>query len=214
MGLPYVTRSWIVDDAEFLHWYGPWASLSPPDVAELMAGLSVPWWIVGGWAIEAFTGAGREHEDVDIAFRVADLPAVLDHLLAGYCVWSNHGGTLRPLREPGELLEGCEQLWLRRDGVSPWLADLLLTPHEGEEWVSKRDHRIHRPLSDSLFVGADGIPYLRPEIVLHMKAKLAREKDNADFEAALPLLDEPARKWLREALELANPEIGWLRRLS
>lgn len=203
-----------MDDAEFFHWYGPWASLSPPDVAELMAGLSVPWWIVGGWAIEAFTGVRREHEDVDIAFRVADLPAVLDHLLAGYCVWSNHGGTLRPLREPGELLEGCEQLWLRRDGVSPWLADLLLTPNEGEEWVSKRDQRIRRPLSDSLFAGADGIPYLRPEIVLHMKAKLARKKDDADFEAALPLLDEPARKWLREALELANPEIGWLRRLS
>jgi hypothetical protein len=35
MGLPYVTRSWIVDDAEFFHWYGPWASLSPPDALEL-----------------------------------------------------------------------------------------------------------------------------------------------------------------------------------
>lgn len=53
----------------------------------------------------------------------------------------------------------------------------------------------------------DGVPSLRPEVVLHMKARLAREKDDADFEAAPPLLDEEARAWLRDALELANPDV-------
>src|SRR5690606_35630710 len=60
------------------------------------------------------------------------------HLLPRFCVWSNRGGTLRPLREPGELLPDCMQLWVHRDGASPWLLDLGLTPHDGDTWVSKR----------------------------------------------------------------------------
>jgi len=46
-----------------------------------------------------------------------------------------------------------------------------------------------------------------------MKARLAREKDDADFEAAPPLLDEEARAWLRDALELANPDVHGRERL-
>jgi hypothetical protein len=34
----------------------------------LLAGLDLPVWVVGGWAIEAFTGARREHQDLDVTF--------------------------------------------------------------------------------------------------------------------------------------------------
>ena len=36
--------------------------------------LDAPWWIVGGWAIDAFTGRPREHHDIDVGFFRADLP--------------------------------------------------------------------------------------------------------------------------------------------
>ena len=199
-----------MDDEEFYRWYGPWASLSPPEVAALMDGISVPWWIFGGWSIEAFTGRPREHEDVDVGFFRSDLPAVLAHLLPRVCVWSNHGGTLRPLRTPEELLDGCEQLWVRRDGASPWLADLGLTPHDGTTWISKRDERIRLPFEQATFVAADGIRYLRPAVSLHMKARLQRDKDEADLAATLPLLEPADIAWLRETIALVQPDHSWL----
>ena len=32
------------------------------------------WWVVGGWAIEAFTGVARRHEDIDLVIWARDLP--------------------------------------------------------------------------------------------------------------------------------------------
>lgn len=93
------------DDAAFYRWYGPWAPLTPLQVAELFAGLPAPWWIVGGWAIDAFTGRSRVHEDIDVGSFRANLPAVLGRLAPDLCVWSNLGGTLRPLKRPPDLLE-------------------------------------------------------------------------------------------------------------
>ena len=200
----------VAEDRDFYRWYGTWESLTPPDVARLFAGLPVPWWVVGGWAVDAFTGWPRGHEDIDVAFLRADLPAVLAHLSPDLCVWSNLSGTLRPLRMPEDLLDGARQLWVRRDGDSPWVMDLAVTPHDGETWISPRDDRIRRPLDDATFVGADGIRYLRPELVLFMKALFARSKDTRDLHAVLPRLDDTTRRWLSEAIELVHPGHRWL----
>lgn len=85
----------VADDEEFFGWYGPWAPLDPDGLVDLMAGFDRPWWIVGGWAIEAFTGARREHEDVDLSARLrhGGLPRARRRPVD---LWSNHGGTLRP----------------------------------------------------------------------------------------------------------------------
>ena len=50
------TPAEVAEDEEFFRWYGPWAPLDPAGVAELMSGFDRPWWIIGGWSIEAFTG--------------------------------------------------------------------------------------------------------------------------------------------------------------
>ena len=118
----------IEEDRDFYRWYGAWEPYTPTQVASLLADLPAPWWIVGGWAVDAFTGVPREHEDVDVAFFRADLPAILGHLSPGLCIWSNLSGTLRPLRKPEDLIEGSRQLWVRRDGQSPWVMDLAMTP--------------------------------------------------------------------------------------
>jgi hypothetical protein len=202
-----------VNKAEFLRWYGPWTPPAPFEVAQIFAGMAAPWWIVGGWAIETFTGQSREHEDIDVAVFRGDLPILLDQLLPNYCVWSNRSGALRPLRTPDELVEDCRQLWVRRDGASPWLFDLLLTPHEADTWISIRDDRIRRPFAETVFTH-DGIHYLRPEVVLHLKARSSRAKDDGDFSAAVAMLEADARAWLRSALRLVNPDHPWLERLE
>jgi hypothetical protein len=47
-----------------------------------------------------------------------------------------------------------------------------------------------------------GVPYVRPELTLLFKSRHRRERDEVDFEAALPLLDAAARTrlvaWLPE----------------
>ena len=100
-----------------------------------------------------------------------------------------------------ELLPDCRQLWVRRDGASPWLMDLAMTPHDGDVWISPRDESLRVPLADALFTAADGLRYLRPEIVLTFKARQHRPQDEADFEAVLPLLDEARRRWLHDTIE-------------
>lgn len=201
------------EDRDFYRWYGAWAPLTPPEVAKLLDGLEARWWIVGGWAVDAFTGVPRDHEDIDVAFFREDLPQVLERLSPDLCVWSTQDGTLRPLRKPGDLLEGSRQLWVRRDGDSPWLMDLAMTPHDGDTWISPRDGRIRSPFEDATFVAPDGIRYLRPELVLFMKARGARSKDDHDLGAILPRLDPAARSRLREAIQLVHPEHRWLEAL-
>ena len=38
--------------------------LTPEEVAEGEY-FDRPWWVIGGWSIDAFTGAARGHEDID-----------------------------------------------------------------------------------------------------------------------------------------------------
>ena len=201
------------EDREFLRWYGRWAPMRPAEVAERMSGLGVPWWIVGGWAVDAFSGQPRDHDDVDVAFFRDDLAAVHAHLSPTLCIWSNLGGTLRPLKQPEDRLEGARQLWVRGDAHGPWLMDLAMTPHAGDTWISVRDDRLRLPLEEATF-RVDGIRYLRPEIVLHLKARLHRSKDERDLEVLLPGLNLRARRWLRDALEMTQPDHPWLDRLA
>ena len=57
---------------------------------------------------------------------------------------------------------------------------------------------------------AEGVPYLRPEVQLFHKARGLRPKDQVDFEATWPRLEPPARRWLRDAVELTQPTHPWL----
>jgi hypothetical protein len=207
---PERERNEAAEDRDFYRWYGPWAPLTPPEVAARMAALPARWWIVGGWAVDAFTGVAREHEDIDVAFFWKDLPAVHAQLSPELCIWSNLSGTLRPMRSPDERLADARQLWVRRDGMSPWLMDLAMTPHDGDTWISPRDDRIRMPLDDATFAAPDGIRYLRPELVLFMKARMARLKDDRDLATMLPLLEPERRRWLAEAIELVHPGHRWL----
>ena len=203
------------EDAEFYRWYGAWRPLDPPGVAALMAGFDRPWWIVGGWSIEAFTGAPREHEDVDLSILACDVAAFRAHLGDAWTPWSNGGGTLRPLsdRFPAPF-DAESQIWLRRDASSPWEVDLPITPDRDGLWTSKRWSSHVAPVEDVTWVADDGIRYLRPEITLHFKARFQRPKDERDLEVARPLLTEDRRAWLIEAIAATEePDHPWLPRL-
>jgi hypothetical protein len=185
-----------LDDATFARLYGPWAALTPAEVADLLDGSGVRWWIAGGRA--ARIGAPpRAHDDTDVAIRLADLPGLRDHL-AGWHLWQPFDGAIKPLLAGDDLRADQEQLWLRREAGQPWVADILLQRGD-DAWVFKKDGRVRLPWERALHV-VDGINYLRPELALLHKAHLNRPKDNADLRAAT--LDDAARDWLAATLAM------------
>lgn len=210
-----------LDDTELARLYGPWAGRAPSDAFELFKGYRGRWWIAGGWAIEAFTGVARDHADLDLEVPRAEL-SLLRHYLAGRLdVWTAAAGALRPLL-PGDdvygaadvvLPTGCGQVWVRAAGREPWEYDILLARGDAGRWEFKRDRRITRPLEDVLW-HHDGLPYLRPEVQLLLKAKGLRSKDQQDFDAAAPLLGTAAAAWLWESLATVHPAHPWLSALA
>lgn len=205
---PYVVdpevaaRAYADDDPEetaFLRRWGPWAHLSPREAAAFLAGFDRPWWVSGGWAIEAFTGVRRRHEDVDVTIFRSDVPALLAHAGERFHLWAAGSRTLRPL-EPGtaELPEWADQVWVREHALAPWLFDVVTNRGDASAWEFKREPSYVRPLAEVTWVAADGVRYLRPELVLAHKVALGRPKDLRDAAVAEPLLDAPARAWLED----------------
>ena len=204
----------MIDHDEIVRLYGPWASRTPQDAAVLFKGYDRPWWIAGGWAIEAFTGVEREHGDVDPSIPRSDVGALRRHLTGRLDVWEADSGSLRPLLDgDDEVSDECENLWLRPSGAEPWEYDVILMHTTPTTWTFKRDARISQPLAEILWERG-GIRYLKPEVQLLHKARGLRPQDQADFDACAPLLDTASRTFLRDALEMAHPGHPWLATLG
>lgn len=189
------------DDAEFERLYGPWDALHPADLPGFLAGFEGDWWVVGGWAIEAFTGQPREHEDVDLVIWRRDLPAFVDLVKDRYHVWSAGAGMLRPVdhRFP-EPHPGSGQVWLREHAQAPWVLDCLFNDDADGLWVCRRDTSWTAPLDEVTWVADDGIRYMDPEVVLYHKAMNHRPKDVRDRDVAWPLLAPEKQAWLADAV--------------
>ena len=94
-----------------------------------------------------------------------------------------------------------------------WRVDVMLEPGDATTWVFRRDERVCAPRAQMIGHTASGLPYLNPQGALLYKAKAQRPKDEADFAACLPRLHEPARAWLRSALQQVHPGHAWIEAL-
>jgi hypothetical protein len=87
----------------------------------------------------------------------------------------------------------------------------MLDKSSRDDWISRRDERIRRPIPTLGHLTAEGVPYLSPEIQVFYKARGRRPKDEADFRVIAPILTDDQRQWLRDALTLAHgPDHPWL----
>ena len=175
-----------------------WEAWRPHDVARMLTGVGAPWYIAAGWAIDLFLGGEyREHDDLEIA-----VPRERANEVVGFF----EGFEFRPV--------GSHQLWVADPTTGAWKLDIMSEPSDGETWVFRRDERIRLPYHEVIEWTSDGIPYGRPEIILLFKAKQERDKDDADFAAALPHMGRDRRRWLADALELVHPGHHWLAQLA
>lgn len=198
------------EELDFQRVYGPVAPFSMAEAAEVLAGSGVTWWVVGGVAIEAFSGVPRHHEDLDLSIFRRDLPRLREHLSPRFHLWAAGPGLLH-LAQDVEMPPASEQVWLRAHALAPWRGEFLLNADAEGHWRSKRDPAFTAPLEEVTWL-RDGIRYLSPELVLSHKAKTGRPKDDADLDAAWPLLDDRQRAYLVDFLERLEPEHPWLAR--
>lgn len=186
-------------------WHGAW---TPQECARELAGIGIPWCVVGGWAIDLFLGRQtREHGDLEIAIVRSDLPAVRAHL-SRYSFYAVGDGEVHRLARHQPPPAEKHQTWVLDEGVQLWRVDVMQEPGDHSTWVCRRDESIAAPRSRMTGV-RDGVPYLRPEGVILYKAKSRRPKDEADFATCLPHMQPDAREWLRTALDQAHPGHPW-----
>lgn len=193
---------------------GRWEPLTPLQVVTLFRQHDIhqAWWIAGGYAIELFVGqALRSHADIDVLLLRRD-QHVVHEVLAGWDIQAaDPPGQLRPWTAAETLPEHVHDIWCRENTSAPWRLQFMIDSSDGQQWHSRRDRRVTRPIDRLGRRTPDGWPYLSPEVQLYYKAKPANQlaKDEIDFVAAVPHLDELARRWLDQALALTNPAHHW-----
>jgi len=196
-------------DTSFVPDLGAWDPWSPDEVAAALDSVQVRWAVAGGWALDLHLGEStRPHADIEIVAPCGDV-----HVLRAFLVdlewFAVGGGRAWPIADaPQEV----RQSW-GRDRSGRWRLDVIRETWEAGEWVYHRDPRIRRSLTDAIQFSPGGIPHLAPEIVLLLKAKEPRDKDEADLASTLPSLTPDRITWLRSALEKAHPGHRWTPRL-
>jgi Aminoglycoside-2''-adenylyltransferase len=190
-----------------------WKPILPAHAASLFHGLSAPWWIAGGWALDLHLGGqSRTHKDLDVGILRRDAVQILAHL-PSYEFHEVKDGVLTWLHPGKPPALTVHSLWCRRAGTSDWMMQLLLDEAEGDSWVFRRDRTVSRPLREVICRNSHGIPYLAPEVQLLYKARAPRPEDEADFALVAPFLGIAAREWLRGRLQDIAPQHAWLARL-
>jgi hypothetical protein len=195
-----------------------WDAWRPEDAARLLVGVKAPWYVAAGWAIDLFLGGQRrEHEDLEIAVPRDRFPEVAE-ALAAYELFvpgrEDGRALVWPLAEAAERLETHHQTWVREPATGTWRMDIFREPSDGDLWICRGDESIRLPYDDVILRTSDWIPYLRPELVLLFKAKHShRERDRADLDAVVPLLEPDRRRWLARTLTRVHPGHEWVQRL-
>ena len=185
-------------------------------VQQLFAQQTKPWWVAGGWAIDLFLGEmTREHEDVDIAIlRRDEKDFRLYH--SSWELWPGMGANKledKPLLISEHLPINREVLWCRPSVSSPWSFEMLTNRTQNENWLFKRDESITMNVEEMGMISKEGIPFLKPEIVLLFKAKSLRNKDQQDFNNCREKLNDISRRWLKTSLEKVHPRHQWIKEL-
>jgi hypothetical protein len=157
-------------------------------VCSLLSGLTVPYLVAGGWAIDLAVGrVTRDHADVDVMLLDRDRHALWDDLPEDEVQITGRD------KEPRRLTLHSQNLLLP--------AEVFLAEADGTFWVHRRGaYRVQRPLAD-ITRHRDGIPFLAPEVVLLFKVRSKADKDQHDVKTALPVLDAGQRTWLQETLK-------------
>lgn len=185
-----------------------WQPWTPQQVLERLRGCGARWAIAGGWALDLWLGrCTRPHGDIEIAIAGSALSEIRQQF-PGHALYAAKDGLLEHL--DNAVSHDVRQVWVFDGAARKWRLDLMLDPGDESLWIYRRDARLQAARSEVVRCTAEGIPYLRPDVVLLFKGKAPRPKDDADFATCLGELRGSEKEWLREALLTAHPQSPWL----
>lgn len=187
-----------------------WQPWTPAQLHQRLDGISAPWHVVGGWALDIWHGhETRPHDDLEFCILEKDLDT-FRNIFSAFEIYTVHNGDVTHLAGDEKPSAGIQQFWILDTAAMKWRADLMIEPGDAHLWRYKRDLSVQRPRSIMVEVSPDGIPYLNAAGVLLFKAKRCRAKDQLDFQNALPKLAPADRTWLKETLVQQHPNHGWI----
>ncbi len=187
-----------------------WSAWHPLELAARLSGVTKPWCVVGGWALDLWHGQQtRDHDDLEFTVLRADV-GTFRQTLHGLDFYTAGSGVVTPLPQDTEPPADIAQIWCLDSAERRWRVDMMIEPGTPQTWVCKRDPQIVGSRHEFVRATSEGIPYLAPAPILLFKAKYQRAKDEVDFENALPKLTVPERAWLKASLERVHPEHDWI----
>jgi hypothetical protein len=206
---------------ETKRWEGPpeeaWSmAWTPGEAARALEGVSAPWAVAGGWALDLWLGSQtREHEDLEIAVPTAFFGEIRDRLEGlGLKFFDIVDGEVLALAAGATLHPRMHQTWVMDPEAHGWRMDIFREPGDAQTWIYRRTGELSAPRAWASGRTPGGIPFVAPQVVLLFKAKAQREKDEADFAKVAPRLSADARAWLADALQVIHPGHAWIDRLS
>jgi hypothetical protein len=190
-----------------------WNAWSPDELAARLSGVERDWYIVGGWALDLWHGRqSRSHDDLEFAV-LADAVDDFRESLGDLEFFVARDGTLSHLDRLTAKPSDVWQLWGADMSAGCWRVDMMVERGTPDIWQYKRDPSFQLSRSTAILTSAFGVPYLAPALVLLFKAKHRREKDDADFQTALPRLRKAEKADLRVWLDALHPGHAWIGRL-
>lgn len=208
-------------------------------VRDLLGGFRPPWFLCGGWAVDAWLGRQtRDHCDVDITVFHHDQHAIFEHF-AGWALVGHDPNVPDDTAEPwnGRHLDPPAHVHVPTIGSSlststtaahtTFEFEFLLVEISDHAVILNQELRLTIPLERVVRESSWGLPTAAPEIVLFFKAggdltggeargrpPTTRPRDDQDFFEVLPTLGRVQRSWLRDSLGAARPAHPWLARLG
>ena len=189
---------------------------TPGEAARALEGLSAPWAVAGGWALDLWLGEEtRAHEDLEIAVPAEFFAEVRGRLEGlGLKLFDIVDGEVLALPPGHAPHPRMHQTWVMDPQAYGWRMDIFREPGDAQTWIYRRTGALSAPRAWASGRTRDGVPFVAPQIVLLFKAKAQREKDEADFAKIAPRLSPDARAWLANGLQLIHPGHPWIDRLS
>ncbi len=183
-------------------------------VAQLMATFPGTWFLIGGWAVDAWVGSQtRDHLDVDIGLFREDERAVFVHLRGWHMAAHDTPDAAHDDQWDGHALRFPAHVHARKPGW-PEL-DINFNERHGSRWIVNRRPRLTVSVDSAARENAWGLPVLVPKLILWHKGRAQiRPHDQQDFDSLLPRLDEAQREWLNRALAMVDARHPWLREIK
>jgi len=187
----------------------------PADIYSLLVNAPFPWWISGGWALDLFLQEQtRDHFDIDVSIARHD-QLVAQAFLNTWDFWSvmrneNNEIVIAPWVKDNELNNEYPGVWGREDPEAPWRFEFFFQDIDNELWQFRYCESVQHPSASIGDSTPEGIPYLRPEIVLLTKAVRLREVDIHDFLRVLPALSSKQKTNLIEDISKMDVQHPWI----